>query len=232
MPAQLRRPAPFLIAAICALLSTASASAAPASAGEVPPPETAPPADELVDDPAALEAAYQLLRPVTALGWTFTGVGLTFMGLGWATQGKVDLGPLPVIGGVLFMSSLFVTSVVGSQALKLLPTRFRGRPARTVASVAFVIGMATLVTEAVLRLLVFGAIVADEPMPPSLSITLQAVGYGGLITASLITQIDNSVLLGQLARERQGGATAGGPVVGLAPALMPGGGALFLVGRF
>ena len=218
-----------LVGVLCLLLRAGGADASEASP---PATETAPPPDEATEDPLAIEAAYQMLRPVTTLGWTFTAVGLTLMGVGLAAQGKVDLGPLPTVGGVLFMSSLFVTSVVGSQALRLLPTRFRGRPARMVSTVAFAIGMGALVADAILRLLVFELIVTDAPLPLPLTVTLQAVGFGGLITASLTTQVDNSVLLGQLARERRDEGAANGVVASLAPAPLPGGGALLLIGRF
>lgn len=222
-------PIPLIVAllGILWLVLPASAATADEETGSAPPPDTR------ADDPDEQEIAYTMLRPVNTLGWTFTGLGLTCLGVGLgASLDGIDVGPVPAVGRVLFVSSLFVTTITSSVALQMLPYRFRGRPARTVAAVAFAVGIASLVTESVLRL-VFAA--TQEPMPFPLTVSLQAAGYGGLTVASLTTLIDNEVLMAQLAEEQQERADAkSARQVGLAliPAPIPGGAGALLMARW
>jgi len=196
-------------------------------------PENAPPADSPAAEPDEIEVAYRMLRPVNTLGWTFTGLGLTGLGIGYgAALDGIDVGPVPAVGRVLFLSSLFVTTIAGSVALKLLPYEYRGRPARTVAAVTFAVGVAAMVTDSILRL-VFDA--THEPMPLPLTVSLQAVGLGTLTASSLTTLIDNEVLMRQLLDDlavRDSAAAATRPGVMLLPAPLRGGMGAAIAGRF
>lgn len=215
------------------VLSAALCLVPPRGAAAEGEAETAPPPEEIQEDPDQMAVAYAMLRPVNTLGWTFTGLGLTGLGLGFgASLDGVDLGPIPAVGRVLFMSSLFVTTIVGSVALQMLPYEYRGRPARTVAAVTFAVGVAALVTDSVLRL-VFAA--TNDSMPLPLTVSLQAVGLGSLAASSLTTLIDNEVLMGQLRgdRDSRGGATAARhPGLLLLPTPLRGGGGAAIVGIF
>ena len=196
-------------------------------------PDAAPPADAPEAEPDEIEVAYGMLRPVNTLGWTFTGLGLTGLGIGYAAAlDGIDVGPVPAVGRILFMSSLFVTTIAGSVALRMLPYDYRGRPARTVAAVTFAVGMAAMVADSILRL-VFAA--THEPMPLPLTVSLQAVGLGSLTASSLTTLIDNEVLMRQLlgvleARDTASAALRARPV--LLPTPLPGGAGATIAGFF
>ena len=206
---------------------------APGPTSVAPVEPTAPPPGDVLPDPAQLRGiqddAIRTLGPVTTMGWAFTATGLTFLGVGLgAILDGHDAGPLPTIGNALFMTSLFVSSAVGAGVLRTLPWEYRHRPLRTVTTLAFVIGVVALAVESAILLVAADTLARglDDPFPSDLIWILAATAYGGLITASVAAQLDNTLLLARLKRDT--GTRGGG--VGLVP--LSGGAAALLTTRW